>query len=344
MEEKQFLSENFRWEWRTPLLLAICLVPSVLVTIFANPRMGVGVVVGLIPAVFQGVDPVRKKRVSVLVLGLLLPLSLFVGTLLKIYAGMWLSALALGLLGFGAVRFSTKHPAVSLGTVMVVPAVGIGLSYDAFSTPMEVFITMVCGSLLACGVALLFPEYTPSAEHRNISPQKGVVKPPPPESHLSPQVFSLLFAAALATSVLVGFHWDHTGWVVGTTGFVMRPSGKMQKYRSVWRVVSILVGAAAASLVLTLQPGGLLTVGLAGLAMIAAGGLRQSRAYIMPAFTTFVIFLLILYPAQDATAVWGRFFERVGWVAVGVLIACFYGLLLPWLYEKIKKPAGQAQK
>lgn len=339
MNGNHFFSDNFRWEWRTPLLIAICLIPSILLCLFLSPEAGVGAVLGLIPAAFQGVAPLRKRRFSVLVLGVLISVSMLLGTLLKMYAGMWLSALAIALLALGSVRLTTKYPATFLISVMCVPVVGIGFSYSALRVPVEVFALMLTTSFLAWLVSLAFPEYTPSPEHRTISPQHGVVKPPPPEHRFAPKTFGYLYGAAMATSTLIGFHLDHTGWVVGSTGFVMRPSDKLERFRSVWRMLSVLGGAALASLFLLLQPGGLLTVLLAGLAMVIAGGLRQSRAYVMPAFMTFIVFLVILYPVQDSGAIWMRFLERVGWVGVGILVAAFYEMVLPGLYERIKKPS-----
>jgi hypothetical protein len=82
----------------------------------------------------------------------------------------------------------------------------------------------------------------------------------------------------------------------------MRPAAEMQRLRSVGRI-------------------------LAG-----AGGTHRSRWYVTSAFTTFLVFLLLLYSdPQDAAS---RFNERVLETLLGVGIAYVYGLGLPWLVRR----------
>jgi len=62
-------------------------------------------------------------------------------------------------------------------------------------------------------------------------------------------------------------------------------------------------------------------------AMAAAGATHRSRWYVTPAFTTFLVFLLLLYSRpQDAAS---RFSERLLETLLGVGIAYAFGLALP---------------
>jgi uncharacterized membrane protein YccC len=82
-------------------------------------------------------------------------------------------------------------------------------------------------------------------------------------------------------------------------------------------------------------------------ALAAASATRVSRWYVTPLFTTFLVFLLLLYAhPQDAGS---RFGERVLDTALGVGLAYLYGLLLPTLKSPPRRsrssrapPAGTA--
>jgi hypothetical protein len=60
-------------------------------------------------------------------------------------------------------------------------------------------------------------------------------------------------------------------------------------------------------------------------ALAAAAGTHGSRWYVTPAFTTFLVFLLLLWSAPEDAA--SRFGERVGETLLGVGIAA---LLSAW--------------
>jgi hypothetical protein len=58
-------------------------------------------------------------------------------------------------------------------------------------------------------------------------------------------------------------------------------------------------------------------------------GTHRSRWYVTSAFTTFIVFLLLLHSdPQDSAA---RFGERVSETLLGVGLACVFGLALPAL-------------
>jgi hypothetical protein len=62
-------------------------------------------------------------------------------------------------------------------------------------------------------------------------------------------------------------------------------------------------------------------------AVAGAAGTRRSRWYVMSAFTTFLVFLLLLY--SDPGAAGARFGERLSETLPGVGLAHGFGLALP---------------
>lgn len=63
--------------------------------------------------------------------------------------------------------------------------------------------------------------------------------------------------------------------------------------------------------------------------LIAMAATRGSRLYVTPAFTTCIVFLLLLYGSpQDAEY---RFLERLLETLLGVVLALLFGVAVPWL-------------
>ena len=65
------------------------------------------------------------------------------------------------------------------------------------------------------------------------------------------------------------------------------------------------------------------------LVVVAATAMARSRWYVTPAFTTFLVFLLLI--SADLGQAPGRFWERLGETVLGVTVACLFGLLVPHL-------------
>jgi uncharacterized membrane protein YccC len=103
----------------------------------------------------------------------------------------------------------------------------------------------------------------------------------------------------------------------------------MQKLRSVGRLLSVLAGALAGIAIARTEPPTIVytIVILAAVALLAAT--HSSRWYITPAFTTLLVFLLLLY--SDPASAPHRFGERVAETALGVGLAYLFGLALPRL-------------
>jgi uncharacterized membrane protein YccC len=203
--------------------------------------------------------------------------------------------------------------------------VGVGLSYPEVGKAAAVTGLIVLGSVYACAIAMLLPERRPSAAPRP--------RPTPVRPTLD---YGIRLGAAGATAAAIGFllDLDHVGWACAAALLVMRPAAEMQRLRSVGRILSVAVGAfLAVALVHVAPPAAVYS--LAALAAVAgAAGLHRSRWYVVPAFTTFLVFLLLLYShPQDAAS---RFGERVLETLLGVAIAYLYGLVIPGFRREAK--------
>jgi uncharacterized membrane protein YccC len=200
---------------------------------------------------------------------------------------------------------------------------GVGLSYPDIGKAAGVAGLMVLGSVFACLVSMLWPERPPPTR-----------RDPPPPAAKPTLGYGVRLGAAGATAAAIGFILDleHVGWACAAALLVMRPSADMQRLRSAGRILAVAIGAlAGAALVRIHPPAEVYSVAII-VVIAAAGATRRSRWYVTSAFTTFLVFLLLLYSApQTATK---RFNERVLETLLGVGIAYFYGLALPALAER----------
>ncbi len=313
----------FAWGWPGFITVAIAALPAALVAGLDDAHQGLTMLIGLIPAVAIGVAPRRRARVGVLVVAVLLPLGLLVGSALKEFAGPWPAAVGMAALALAAVAIWARSGR-AIGAMLLVPVAGIGLSYDTTSTAVGMFVLMFTSSLVALAVSLFFPE-RPSGPRRTRAPLPAPIARP----------YAAQFAGAMGLATLAGFALDHTGWVVGSAGLVSRPSHEMQRFRSLWRVGAIFAGALAVSFFLLLRPNPWAAAIASAMSLAVAAGLHPSRAYVMPGFMTFSVFIMLEFPISSDVVVWGRFGERIGWVTAGVLIAYLMEALVPWVAGKV---------
>jgi uncharacterized membrane protein YccC len=203
------------------------------------------------------------------------------------------------------------------------PMVGIGLSYSAIGKAIGMAALMIVGGAFACGVSMLLPERPPRPRDQR--------RPPAPTLD-----YGIRLGLAGATAAAIGFIFslEHVGWACAAALLVMRPSAEMQRLRSVGRIVAVAVGALAAIVVVHLDPPAAVYSLAAILAVALAGATRGSRWYVTPTFTTFMVFLLLLFAHPHDSAY--RFGERLLETALGVAIAYAYGLALPALRERAR--------
>jgi Fusaric acid resistance protein-like len=321
-------SPGIAWSWPAALVGAVCAIPAIVVMPFDVPS-GLALAFGVLPAAIIGVAPVRRERVRVVLLGSLMGVPIFVGSLLSGEPALAVASIVV--LAIGAAMLSTRPPLGPVIMTISLPMIGIGFSYHDVGEGLGLALLVIAGSTYAFVVSLLWPERAvPPAAHEPVAPG------PPPRSMIG---YGLRLGLAGATAATIGFalDFDHVGWATAAAMLVMRPSAEMQRLRSVGRVVSVVVGALAAAALarLTTAPGWYSVAMLVVLAGIAAT--RPSRWYVTPTFTTFIAISMLLYANPDDAQ--SRFNERVGETLLGVALAYVFGLLVPWVGARLRDRA-----
>jgi uncharacterized membrane protein YccC len=224
--------------------------------------------------------------------------------------------------GLGGALLAARNRLGLLARNLCVPLAGIGLSYEGLTNSVGAALTIMIGSLIAFGWSLLFPEFAPPLRE-----QSELLRPDDARDY----GVRLGFAGATAAGIGYAFGADHIGWICGSALLVMRPTAEMQKLRSAGRVLSVLVGALLASWLLSRDLDPVAIAVVAGGSLVAASATRSSRWYITPAFSTFLVFWLLLYGDATKASISHRFDQRVVETASGVTIAYVFGLLVPKL-------------
>jgi len=322
------------WRWPDAALGAAYALPGALL-VFNDLTRGLALALGVLPGAIVGLMPRRRGRLAIIVLGCAIGVPLFVG---GIVAGAPILAVAaIAVLGPASARLAARHRLGQVAMSLSLPMFGVGLSYPGVQKGAEVCGLMIAGSIYACLVSMLWPE---RAAAPRAAPDAGARGPA--------LEYGVRLGAAGATAAAIGFLLDleHVGWACAAALLVMRPAAEMQRLRSVGRIISVAVGALAAILLVRLHPPAAIYA-LVVLATVAgAAATHTSRWYVTPAFTTFLVFLLLLYARpQDAAS---RFDERVLETLLGVAIAYLFGLALPaprWPRSRARSPAdGSASR
>jgi hypothetical protein len=310
------------WDWSSAALGAAYALPGAVLILSDVPR-GLALALGVLPASIAGLIPRRRGRVAIVALGASIGLPMFVGGLL---AGIpVLAVLAILGLGVASALLAARFALGRIVMTLCLPMVGVGLSYSDVGKAAGAAALMVGGSVFACGISMFWPE-------RPARAARAAAAPPT-------LAYGVRLGTAGATAAAIGFalDLDHVGWACAAALMVMRPEAEMQRLRSVGRVVAVVVGALAAIGIVRLTPAAWV-YSLAAIAAVAGvGAMRGSRWYVTPAFTTFLVFLLLLHSRpQDAAS---RFNQRVVETLLGVAIAYLFGLLLPAVERRLRGPA-----
>ena len=315
--EHVMTAKNVVWNWRDALFGLALAVPGAAVILSGHVKPGIALLVGVLAAAGVEVAPTRKRRISIFITGLVFAVSIVVGAFLAQWPVVAVAGIAL--VAFGAAQLAARKSLGVLVTSLALPLMGIGFSYDLQGAASFAALVIV-GSLYAWLVSLLFREYQ---------------SPPAPTKPLMSQtqagLYGILLALTAATTSTLGFatHVEHVGWIVGAALLVMRPSQEMQELRSVGRLVAVLLGAFSASVLLAIGVSTWVIAVLASAAIICMSATHTSRWYFTAAFTTFLVFWLLLYQQTGSGQIEHRFFERVLETVAGVAIAYFFGLLVP---------------
>lgn len=302
---------------------AAAAIPAVVVA-FSDIGGAAALGVGVLPAAVVGIPPKRKQRIVLLIAGLLIGVPMMAGSLVApvpVVAVPVIFGLALGaVLLAGTARFAR------LGMLMMtlaVPMVGVGLSYDSVGESARLTALFVGGSVLVWVIALVIPEREPTPKDT-----------PPGAPGLD---YGIRLGAAGAVAATIGFalDFDHVGWACAAALMVMRPNRGAQESRMIGRLVSVIVGGTCALLLIEISPPAAVFAAAFLIALTLASGTHGSRFYILPAFTTFFVIMLLGFSNPDAAP--SRLFERVNETLLGVAIALVFGLLLPALSTRLRQ-------
>jgi hypothetical protein len=319
---------NLVWDWSVAALGAVYALPAAVVAL-SDTQKGIALAVGVLPGAIAGLLPRRRGRVAIVVLGAAIGVPMFLGGLL---AGVpVLAVLAIGGLGVGAAELAARFRLGTIAMTLCLPMFGVGLSYPDVGKAAVLAGLMVLGSVFACLVSMLWPE----------RPRTARPTPPPPAK---PTLgYGVRLGAAGATAAAIGFLADleHVGWACAAALLVMRPSADMQRLRSAGRILAVVIGALAGAALVRLHPPAAI-YSVAIIAVIAgAGATHRSRWYVTAGFSTFLVFLMLLY--SDPQTATKRFNERLLETLLGVGIAYLYGLALPAVALKRRKPQRQRE-
>jgi hypothetical protein len=310
-------ARGLAWDWSPALFGVLCTLPAGVVVLDDVSR-GLALAVGVLPAAIMGIAPRRRGRFAVVLGGILTGVPMFVGGLLSGVPVLAVAAIAA--LGPATAQLAQRARVGMAVMSLSLPMVGVGLSYTNAGEAAGLAALMVAGSVAACAIAMLWPE-------RETSPPRPL--PPPPALE-----YGVRHGAAGATAAAIGFLLDleHVGWACAAALLVMRPVAEMQRIRSVGRIAAVAAGALAGVGLIALDPPAAVYSAAAIVAVAAAAATHGSRWYVTSAFTTFLVFLLLLHShPQDAES---RFDERLLETLLGVGIAYAFGLALPKLMRR----------
>ena len=318
-------ARGLAWDWSPALFGAVCALPAGVVVLDDVSR-GLALAVGVLPAAIMGIAPRRRGRLAVVLVGILTGVPMLVGGLLSGVPVLAVAAVAA--LGPATALLARRARLGMVAMTLSLPMVGVGLSYPSAGEAAGLAALMVAGSVYACAIAMLWPE-------RESSRPRPL--PPPPTLE-----YGVRLGAAGATAAAIGFllELEHVGWACAAALLGMRPVAEMQRIRSVGRIAAVAAGALAGVGLIGLDPPAAVYSIAAIVAVAAAAATHRSRWYVTSAFTTFLVFLLLLHSdPQDAQS---RFNERLLETLLGVGIAYVFGLALPRLRRRWRIPFSGA--
>lgn len=311
---------NLVWDWPVAGLCAVYALPAAAVAL-SDRQKGIALAVGVLPGALAGLSPRRRGRLAIVVLGVAIGVPMFLGGLLSDVPV--LAVVTIAALGVGAAALAARFRLGTIAMTLCLPMFGVGLSYPEVGKAAGAAGLMILGSAFACLVSMLWPEHQP--------PTPRPARPPVAKPTLE---YGFRLGAAGATAAAIGFILDleHVGWACAAALLVMRPSADMQRLRSSGRILAVAAGALAGAGLVRLHPAAAVYSVAVIVVIAAAGATHRSRWYVTSAFTTFLVFLLLLY--SDPQSADKRLNERLLETVLGVGIAYLYGLALPALANR----------
>src|SRR3954453_5503014 len=293
------------WSWDQALFPAVCSAPAGILAL-GNPVAGLALGFGVLPGIAVGLTPARSRRVLILVAGVVIGLSLVLGSLLAPTPVIAVAVLFAACVA--AAVSAAMHPLGRLAMLLAVPLMAAGFSYQSLADSAPSALLIITGSGITWLVSLLWPE-RPSS-HR-------VPAPPPSRQSMARYGGRLGAGGGVCAAAGFAFGFDHAGWAAAACLMVMRPSVEQTKLRAAGRAAFVTAGAAVAVAVAALDgPAWILAV-LLVLDLVALGATRGSRWYLTGGFTTFAVLSMLAWsePGID----W--FGQRCLETAIGVAVA-----------------------
>ncbi|MGV9793310.1 FUSC family protein [Gordonia sp. NPDC003422] len=322
------------WKWLPAAVAAVAVIPATAVAATGDIQKGAALAVGIIPAVAVGVARERKRRVVILIAGIILGLPILVGATVSPWPVVAVTTIfLLPILATWLAGHTNRPRLAMLLVVLAPPLVGVGFSEDGFSAGLTLTALFVAGSIATFVVAIVIPPTW--IDEAAAGPAEPVSTPG--------LGYGLLVGVVGAITAGVGFalDFDHVGWACAAALLVMRPDADLQKWRTAGRFVSVTVGACVAAVMIELGAQVWLFTAAIALAIIAAAGTRGSRWYILPAFTTFLVITMLSYSTDTAGS---RVAERIGETLFGLAVAAVVGLGIPAITRRVRHRPADASR
>lgn len=320
------------WRWSYALRGIVTGAPAAAAA-FSDVRLAAALAVGLLPVCSIPLAPRRSGRIRTGRYGVLAAGSIFLGGVLAQWPVLAVIGIVLagGLLGHAVA--ARGRPLTMLGLVLCLPLLAVGFSYPGTETGGEFAVDILLGTAWSVLVALAWPTHPPPP------PQAA---PMPPASLIVP--YGWLAGLVGGACAAVGFAADleHVGWAPAAALLVMRPNPPAQRMRSLHRVADVVLGAAAAILLVRLDPPAWVYAGVVLAVVVGATATAGSRWYVLPTFTTYLVFLMLLagHPADAGS----RFWERVVETALGIGVAAAASLVVLPVLERRSRPRVTADR
>ncbi|MFV0286729.1 MAG: FUSC family protein, partial [Demequina sp.] len=259
------------WSWSGAARGLVLALPAVATAIAVDPRTGLALAVGVLPAAALGVKTSRRDRSVLLGVGVLAGLSLWLGSLvasLPVLAVVLVLGLSIGVAWLVAV---SGRPMAMLALMLGLPLYGAGLSVEAPSTALAGAALMVAGALYAVAVSWAWPGGDGPADTGAPAPgARGSAAP----SRRGMLVYGAQVGLAGAVAAACGFATgvDHPGWGATAAMLVSRPDPHALRARAWGRGLSVLAGGVVAAAIISMQPvAGMVAAVLAVLLAVATG-------------------------------------------------------------------------
>jgi hypothetical protein len=261
--------------------------------------------------------------------------SLVLGGILALWAPAAVAGIFL--IAVTAARIAAARPRLSLILYLCLPVTAVGFSYPGVSKAAALGAVMMAGSLWAVLVGLAWPAAPAPA-----TPTAQVPTATGGDLHLVAFGYRAGLAGAVCAAIGFAADLEHVGWAPAAALLVMRPSPHVHWTRSWNRIVDVILGAAVAVAVVAAEVPDIVVAVLVLAAVMTATAVASSRYYLLPLFSTFFVFLMLL--SDDPGAARDRFWERVTETLVGVAVAALFGILVPAVGARLVRRRARADR